>query len=435
MGIKMAVLVFTVVRFFYSLALNIAKFRSANNPTPENVSDVYDSETYEKWKKYMSEHCRLDIFTSAMYLVANLILLGANVYSSFATLFPGSEFMQIFAVVLLDTAVSTVVDTISGYIDTMVIEGKYGFNKSTMKTFIIDKIRDVVFVLLLNIGLAYIIRIAYVVTVNCSEGMKIALNGGAAEASKGGLLMTTLMTLALFAIILIINFLHPVLSRIGNKFTPLEDGELKDRLTAMLTKHGYKIKDIEVMDASRRTTKVNAYFTGFGKLKRIVLYDNLVNTMSNDEICAIFAHEMGHGINKDVIKGHLTNLIDVFFVALAAYFTVTVTGFYTQFGFEAVNYGFTGIILVPILTVIIPFTSIFTNYMSRKAEYRADRQAVIEGYGEAMITAFKKLAKENFSNLSPSRLNVVLEYSHPPLDKRVEAVMMAIEEKKDNVGL
>lgn len=426
MGIKIAVLVITAVKFIYNLALDIAKYRSANNPTPETVSDVYDGVTYEKWKKYMSEYCRLDVFTSAMYLVANLVLLGANVYSSFAMLFPTSEFMQIFAVILLDTAVSTVVDIISGYIETMVIEEKYGFNKSTIKTFIIDKIRGVVLGLLLNIGLAYIIRAAHWITMRCMDAMSL----GTDNLIVSGFIMTAFMSVSLMAVILVINFLYPLFSRMGNKFTPLEDGELKDRLTAMLTKHGYKIKAIEVMDASRRTTKVNAYFVGFGKLKRIVLYDNLLNTMSNDEICAIFAHEMGHGINKDIIKGYIANFVNIFSIAAAAFFTVTVTGFYTQFGFSAINYGFTGIILGAIVTVVMPFTAIFTNYRSRRAEYRADRQAVAEGYGEAMITAFKKLAKENFSNLSPSRLNVILEYSHPPLDKRVEAVMKAIEEKK-----
>ena len=134
MGLKIAVLVITCIKFLYNLILDIAKFRSAENPTPQNVSDVYDGETYEKWKRYMSEHCRLDIFTSVLYLATNLVLLGANLYSSFASIFPSGAFMQIFAVVLLDTAVSTVVDTITGYIDTMVIEEKYGFNKSRCST-------------------------------------------------------------------------------------------------------------------------------------------------------------------------------------------------------------------------------------------------------------------------------------------------------------
>lgn len=426
MSLKITVLVITVVKFLYNLILDIAKFRSAENPTPDNLKDVYDNETYEKWKKYMSEHCRLDIVTSVLYLAANLILLCFNAYSAFASLFPNGDFMQILAVILLDTVVGTVIDAATGYVDRMVIEQKYGFNRSTVKTFVFDQIRGILIALVLNIGLSYLIMSAHGITFDCLKLMNV----GTDEVLKSGIIMTLLMSLCLMAFVLLINFLYPILSRIGNKFTPLEDGELKERLTSMLTKHGYRIKAIEVMDASRRTTKVNAYFTGFGKLKRIVLYDNLLSTMSNDEICAIFAHEMGHGINKDVIRGFLENYINMVLISAIAFFTVTVTGFYTQFGFEGINYGFTGILISALLSVVMPFTSMFTSYMSRRAEYRADRQAVAEGYGSAMITAFKKLAKENYSNLSPSKLNVILEYSHPPLDKRVEAVEKAIKEIK-----
>ena len=114
--------------------------------------------------------------------------------------------------------------------------------------------------------------------------------------------MILLFAGAVFCITLLISFLYPIFSRIGNKFVPLEEGELKGSLMGLLTKHGYQVKAIEVMDASRRTTKLNAYFTGFGKLKTIVLYDNLVNAMTPEEICAVFAHELGHGLHKDVLK-------------------------------------------------------------------------------------------------------------------------------------
>ena len=208
----------------------------------------------------------------------------------------------------------------------------------------------------------------------------------------------------------------------------LEDGELKDKLLALLNKYGYKVKAIEVMDASRRTTKLNAYFTGFGKMKTIVLYDNLLTAMSEDEICAIFAHEMGHGLHKDVLKGQILNIFQMVLIGAMALGTLSVPEFYTAFGFEGINYGFTYILLGVGLGVLQPLIGLISNAMSRAHEYRADRQAVIEGYGEAMITAFKKLAKDNFSHLSPSRINVALEYSHPPLDRRVEEVEKAMKE-------
>jgi STE24 endopeptidase len=234
--------------------------------------------------------------------------------------------------------------------------------------------------------------------------------------------MILLFALIVFAFSLSTAFLYPLFSRLGNKFVPLEEGELRSSLMALLTKHGYKVKAIEVMDASRRTTKLNAYFTGFGKMKTIVLFDNLVNAMTPEEICAVFAHELGHGLHKDVLKMQILNFGNLLVMAVVAWLAVRDPRFHEAFGFAGVNYGF-GFILAGIgLALTQPLGSMVINARSRKAEFRADRQAVKEGYGEAMVTALKKLARENFSHLAPSPINVFLEYSHPPLSQRIARV-------------
>jgi STE24 endopeptidase len=194
---------------------------------------------------------------------------------------------------------------------------------------------------------------------------------------------------------------------------------------ALLTKHGYQVKAIEVMDASRRTTKLNAYFTGFGKLKTIVLYDNLVNAMSTEEICAVFAHELGHGLHKDVLKQQIMNFGNLLLMAVMVWLVVRDPQLHQAFGFVDINYGFAYILLGIGLGLVQPLTGMVMNAYSRYAEFRADRQAVREGYGEAMVTALKKLAKENFAHLAPSPINVVLEYSHPPLSDRIAKVEKA----------
>ena len=179
------------------------------------------------------------------------------------------------------------------------------------------------------------------------------------------------------------------------------------------------------MDASRRTTKLNAYFTGFGKLKSIVLFDNLVNAMSTDEIVAVFAHELGHGLHKDVLKQQIMNLGNLLLMAIAVWLTVREPAMHEAFGFAEVNYGFAFVLLGGLLGLIQPLTGMAMNAYSRHAEYRADAQAVKEGYGEALIGGLKQLAKENFSNLAPSKALVVLEYSHPPLSERIAAIEKA----------
>ena len=398
---KLLVIIAVIISGLYQLALSLVQYRSASNPTPKNLSDVYDAETYDRWKRYSAEHSRLSIVSGLVGCLVSVLMLATNVYSAFASLFGDSWFMQLFSVILLESAVGTVVSVIFSYIGTMKIEEKYGFNRSTIKTFVIDKIRGFIIEFGISIGIVVLLRAVHVWLGNW---------------------MILLFAVAIFLVTLVISFLYPILSRIGNKFTPLEDGELKDRLMELLTKHGYTVKAIEVMDASRRTTKLNAYFTGFGKLKTIVLYDNLVNAMTADEICSVFAHELGHGLHRDVLKSQILNFGNLLIMSLIVWGAVSAPVLHTAFGFGEVNYGFAYILLSAGLGLIQPLTSLVINARSRRAEYRADEQAVKEGYGEAMVSALKKLARENFAHLAPSRINVVLEYSHPPLGDRIAAI-------------
>ena len=396
-----AILILAFVGILYNLVLSIVQLRSANNPTPANVSDVFDAETYQKWKAYSRERCVLSIVFTCITGVITLVMLASGVYAAFASLFPAGVFMQLLAVLLLEIAVSTVVSIVRGYISDMIIEQKYGFNRTTVKTFITDSIRNLLIELVLSLLLAMLLW-------GCDAWF--------------GDWMILVFAVAMLLFSLFISFMYPLFSRIGNKFTPLEDGELKDSLMGLLTKHGYKVKAIEIMDASRRTTKLNAYFTGFGKMKTIVLYDNLVNAMEPDEVCAVFAHELGHGLHKDVLKGQILNFGNMLLMGVLVWVVVTNPAFCTAFGFAGTNYGFAYIVLGVGLNLLNPFISMLINARSRHAEYRADKQAVAEGYGPAMITALKKLARENFAHLAPSRINVVLEYSHPPLSERIAAV-------------
>ena len=401
MNWKWIVLVMFSLGTIYEVLLNVVVARSANNPTPENVADVYDAQTYQRWKSYKAEKDKLHMLSTVVSCLLLFVLLLTNAHAAFASLFPQKVEVQMVAVVLLQTLVDLVKGVTFGYVDTMVIEEKYGFNRTTMKTFVVDQIRN----LLIEFGLT------------C--GLLLALM---ALHTNMGDWVVVLFAGVLFALTLVTIFLWPVFSRLGNKFTPLEEGELKDKLMNLLQKHGYHVKAIEVMDASRRTTKLNAYFTGFGKMKTIVLYDNLLNAMSAEEICAVFAHELGHGLHKDVLKGQILNLVNLFTMSVVVWLSVKFTGMHTDFGFESVNYGFAYILLGIGLGLVQPLLSMLMNVRSRAAEYRADRQAVQEGYGQAMVTALKKLARDNFSHLSPSRIQILLEYSHPPLSQRIAAI-------------
>lgn len=398
MNFKLLAMILLSAAFVYKLILSYFNYRSGSNPIPENVKDVYDEEAYKKWREYHAALSHLGLFSSTFGFVVDMILIGINAYAAFASLFPQNVFVQMLAVILL-LELSTLISIPFSYYQTFKIEEKFGFNRSTKKTFWVDEIKGFIIDFLLNAFLGSILA-----------GLHLAM----------GDMVGLLFGIVLIVLVLIISFLAPVFTKIFNKFTPLEDGELKDKLTALLEKNGYKVKTIDVMDASRRSSKLNAYFAGFGKMKTIVLYDTLVEKMSTDEICAVFAHEMGHGLHKDTLKLQCMNYLMMAVLALLVFVDVKYPAICASFGFGSLNYGFLLYLVMAIeAAVVMPFFGLLSNAVSRMAEYKADAQAAKEGYGDALISALKVLARENFADLSPSRIVVALEASHPSLSDRI----------------
>ena len=408
MNWKLFVLTLVLLRAVWDFVLNRVQLRSANNPTPENLKDVYDEKTYDNWKRYSADKCRLNFVSTAVTVAVTVLLLVFNVHAAVAALFGANVYVQMLAVVIFQALVDALCGAAFSYNDSFVIEQKYGFNKSTKKTFVMDQLRGFIINVLLSGVLMALLALLY-------RGM--------------GDWVVLLFTAAVFLITLVISFLAPYLMRVGNKFVPLEEGELRQKLQKLLSDHGYQVKEIQVMDASRRTTKLNAAFTGFGKTKTVILYDNLLSAMDTDEICAVFAHELGHGLNRDVPKMQGMNLLNLLVMAVTVWLCVRIPGLHEAFGFGEVNYGFAYILLGVGLGIVQPLTGLFMNGYSRRAEFRADHQAVKENYGSALCTALKILARENFAHLAPAKLLVKLEYSHPPIGDRIAAIEKAISGK------
>ena len=396
------IIVLFVLVFLYRMTLTVIRMRSADNPVPANVADVYDAEAYRSWRAYHAEKSRFEIFSTAASFLMELALLAFNAYAAFAGLFPKTAFWQMFAVLLLSSLAELLLIPFSWH-DTMVIEEKYGFNKATPRTFVTDQIKEFLISLALMTGIG-------------------ALLMWLRQSLGDWLILVFAAVMTLFA--LVISFLYPLLSRVFNKFRPLEEGELKEKLTGLLEKNGYRVRAIQVMDASRRTTKSNAYFTGFGKMKTVVLYDTLVEAMTVDEICAVFAHEMGHGLHRDTLKNQTLSFLQMAILGVLAWLTLRTDALFAPFGFSGVNDGFALILIMSVeFALISPLFGLLTNAVSRRAEYRADAQAVREGYAEALVSALKKLARQNYADLAPSPLLVKLEYSHPTLSQRIDAIL------------
>ena len=244
MNFKVIAVLILMVVYLYGLFLDVLRYRSAHNPVPKNVADVYDADTYLKWKAYHGEKVRFGILTAAVSFVVDLVLILTDAYAAFARLFPDQVWWQLFAVMLLSALATLPLIPFSWY-DTMHIEEKYGFNRTSGKTFFGDKVKEFILNLMLMVGLASMVM-------------------GLHKSFGDWLILAFAVFATLF--LLFITFLYPFFSRIFNKFTPLPDGELKEGITKLLEKNGYKVRAIQVMDASRRSTKSNAYFTGFGKM-------------------------------------------------------------------------------------------------------------------------------------------------------------------------
>lgn len=386
----------------YNLIIDVINLKSLKNPIPEKLNDIYDSETYLKWKKYKFDNTMVSLIFTNIELFLILFFFIFNIHSKIEKLVDGNVYINSLIVIGFYILIDFILSTVSSYIFTMVIEEKYGFNKTKLNTFIKDRIRNLLLTAILTCGILMLFIKLYSILGNYIILAFIAI---------------------LVLLLLLVLILYPYLSKISNKFEELEDCELKTKLTELLNNHGYTIRKIEIMKASERTTKSNAYFTGSGKTKTIVLYDNLLETMTPDELCAIFAHEMGHGLNKDTLKNNVMSFLLISIIVFTMWLLVNFKQIYTDFGFNTINYGFAFIILS---YIIMPFIStligLLTNFISRKAEYRADYQAVKEGYGPDLINALKKLSKANFAQLNPSKVIIALSYSHPPLLQRIEAI-------------
>jgi STE24 endopeptidase len=298
--------------------------------------------------------------------------------------------------------ISFVLGIFFSYYSQFSIEERYGFNKATKKTFVLDKIKGLILTIIFGGGLVYLLSTLYY---NFENWFLITA-------------WASLVAIMLFVNMFYVKLIVPLF----NKLSPLEDGELRDKINSFGKQVGYEVSKISVIDASKRSTKLNAYFSGLGKMKQVVLYDTLIEKMSPDEIVAVLAHEIGHSKHKHIYSGIIQSAIMISLYLGALLFTLKSPELSTAFGFDDTHFGFGLIIFGILLSPISIIIGAITSGISRKHEYQADKYAVDHGYKLPMMNALKVLSKENFSNLTPHPLYVKLTYSHPPVGDRLEAI-------------
>jgi STE24 endopeptidase len=390
--------------FAFDLWLSILNYNHRTQPIPDNVNDIYDASRYTRWLSYTMENFRLGMIGKVLSTVLTVLFLLFGFFpllNRFSLTMTTDPIWSTLVFVGSYMILNSMIDIPFSYIKNFKIEEKYGFNKTTKKTFVLDLLKSLIMMIVLGGGILFVLLYLY-------------LN------SENFILYTWLF---MVAIMVFVNILYTkVFIRVFNKLTPLPDGELKEQIMDFAKNTGTSIKSISVMDASRRTKKLNAFFSGFGKFKSIVLYDNLIEKMNSDEIVAVLAHEIGHGKHKDTLRNLLMGLVQMGVMLYLLQLFLSWETLSISFGFESVNIGFGLILFSVFLSPVDILLDIPLSAISRWAEYRADGYAKEHGYKDAMISALKRLAQENFANLTPHPLMVKMTYSHPPISQRIQAL-------------
>jgi len=375
-----------------------------NSPLPDNVKDVYDEEGYKKNQKYLMANTKFSITFGLVGVMITMVVLLSNFHSHLFD-YISNHTVNIYITGIFIIAVpiflESIIDHFFNIYHTFVLEERFGFNKTTVKTYILDTIKETLIAIIIGGGLLSLFIFLY---------------------STLGDTVFLIFFFLLIGLSLFIMFIYPLLIRIFYKLTPLEEGELKSRVEELVAKTGYNIKGIYMVDASRRSTKMNAFASGFGKTKTIGLFDTLVEKMTTDEIIAILAHEVGHAKKHHIIKQMPLTLLTVGVMCLAAFFIVTQPAVSQAFGFADTNIVFGVFIMAILISPLLMVLNIPDNVISRKHEYEADAYAKELTGDDSMISALKKLYREDLGNLTPHPFVVKIEYSHPTLSQRVVAL-------------
>ncbi|EIM63001.1 M48 family metallopeptidase [Desulfobacter postgatei] len=400
------ILVTLIVDFTMNFVADRLNIGRLTTHLPEKFSDVYDPKRYERSQQYLRATTRLGTITSTVdlgILLAFWFIGGFGVLDNFvretgwSSIGCGLLFIGILA------GCKFIISLPFSIYSTFVIEENFGFNKTTPKLFVLDLIKSMILSMVLGIPLLSAIFWFF------------ESSGPWAWIICWGVTTT---------FILAVQYIVPTwIMPLFNKFTPLEDGELKNKLFAYAKSIDFPLTQIFVMDGSKRSTKSNAFFTGFGKNKRIVLFDTLINAHTPDELLTVLAHEMGHFKKKHIQRRLIFGILQMGVIFYLLSLFITQKSLFTAFYVDTPSI-YTGLVFFSILFSPVDLViSIIMQFFSRKDEYAADRFAALttKKAGD-LITALKKLSADNLANLTPHPFYVFLNYSHPPLAQRIAAM-------------
>ena len=399
------IVVFLCLDFVLERILESLNSKHMSPVLPDSLKGIYEEKEYSRFQSYKRENGRLDSWSSGVGFVVMIVFLvagGFGWYNSWVVSLTDSVVWQTILFVVGLSVVSSVLDIPFDYYATFRIEEKYGFNKTTRRVYWLDTVKE----LFLSLVLGGVL-LALVVWFYTWAGTYFWLYAWGA--------------VTLFSVFMAM-FYSQLIVPLFNKQTPLQEGSLRNKIQAFAGKVGFKLDNIYVIDGSKRSTKANAYFTGLGPKKRVVLYDTLIDELTEEEIVAVLAHEVGHYKKRHTLRSMVVSVIQMGVLFWLFSLCVNNVALSEALGGDRAYFQMGLIAFAILYSPVNLILGVGMNVWSRNNEYEADAFAARYYEGDYLVSGLKKISVKSLSNLTPHPLYEYIYYSHPSLLKRIDAI-------------
>ncbi|HAH73484.1 M48 family metallopeptidase [Butyricimonas virosa] len=399
------IVVFLCLDFVLERVLESLNSKHMSPVLPDSLKGIYEEKEYSRFQSYKRENGRLDSWSSGVGFVVMIVFLvagGFGWYNSWVVSLTDSVVWQTILFVVGLSVVSSVLDIPFDYYATFRIEEKYGFNKTTRRVYWLDTVKE----LFLSLVLGGVL-LALVVWFYTWAGTYFWLYAWGA--------------VTLFSVFMAM-FYSQLIVPLFNKQTPLQEGSLRNKIQAFAGKVGFKLDNIYVIDGSKRSTKANAYFTGLGPKKRVVLYDTLIDELTEEEIVAVLAHEVGHYKKRHTLRSMVVSVIQMGVLFWLFSLCVNNVALSEALGGDRAYFQMGLIAFAILYSPVNLILGVGMNVWSRNNEYEADAFAARYYEGDYLVSGLKKISVKSLSNLTPHPLYEYIYYSHPSLLKRIDAI-------------
>lgn len=394
-----------LIDYLLNTIIDFLNLKNTDADLPESLVDIYNEKKYREAIQYQRINTKFGLWSGFSSLIIMLLVLYFGVFGELDD-FVRSHFNSVITQTLAFFGIIFILNDIWNtpwqWYATFTIEEKFGFNKSSAATFWKDKIKGYLLTVIIG-GILLSVMVFLITWLAQSFWWIFWIILGLFMA--GANFFYTSWILPLF-----------------NKLIPLEEGSLRTKILTYGESVDFPIANIYIMDGSKRSSKANAFFSGFGKRKKIVLFDTLLDKHTEEELVAILAHEVGHNKKKHTLTSMLSGLLQAGVMLFLMSFMIFNPNLSVALGAEQLSFPINFIAFGIIYSPVSMLLNLLSNFISRKHEYEADEFATNTYSGDALQNALKKLSVDSLSNLTPHKLYVIFHYSHPPLLKRLQSI-------------